>query len=102
MDKFLAIFLLALLTLGQTALLPAAFAADAAFPARVLQQESTVLPACPSGIGQDSPLAQISLTDCCKGKKGVCGCRAGKIVCCDGSISKVPNCTCHGDSGIEN
>jgi hypothetical protein len=25
----------------------------------------------------------------------VCGCRAGKIVCCDKTIS--PTCTCHSD-----
>lgn len=32
---------------------------------------------------------------CCKGQKGVCGCRAGKIVCCDGKFSE--NCTCNRD-----
>jgi hypothetical protein len=42
-------------------------------------------------------LAQI---DCCKGHKGICGCRAGKIVCCDGTVSKEPGCTCHGDEGV--
>jgi len=30
--------------------------------------------------------------ECCKANKGVCGCRAGKIVCCDKSFS--PDCTC--------
>jgi len=44
-------------------------------------------------------LAQI---DCCKGHKGICGCRAGKIVCCDNTISTEPGCTCHGDSAIDN
>lgn len=39
--------------------------------------------------------AQVSQTDCCKGHKGICGCRAGKIVCCDNTIS--PTCTCHSD-----
>ncbi|HMM46566.1 MAG TPA: hypothetical protein PKC12_01115 [Thiobacillaceae bacterium] len=39
-------------------------------------------------------LAQI---DCCKGHKGICGCRAGKIICCDGSASTEPGCTCRGD-----
>jgi len=29
---------------------------------------------------------------CCEKNKGVCGCRAGKIVCCDKSFS--PTCTC--------
>ncbi|MDZ7595924.1 MAG: hypothetical protein U0932_14860 [Thiobacillus sp.] len=44
-------------------------------------------------------LAQIN---CCKGHKGICGCRAGKIVCCDNTISTEPGCTCHGDDAIEN
>jgi hypothetical protein len=29
---------------------------------------------------------------CCEKNQGVCGCRAGKIVCCDKSFS--PTCTC--------
>lgn len=29
---------------------------------------------------------------CCQANKGVCGCRAGKIVCCDKTFSK--DCTC--------
>lgn len=36
-------------------------------------------------------------TDCCAGKKGLCGCRAGKIVCCDGKPSTLPACSCRGD-----
>jgi len=44
-------------------------------------------------------LAQIQ-TACCKDHKGICGCRAGKIVCCDNSTSKEPGCTCHGDEGF--
>ena len=35
--------------------------------------------------------------ECCKGQKGVCGCRAGKIVCCDGKFSE--GCTCNQDDG---
>ncbi len=46
-------------------------------------------------------LAQIQ-TACCKDHKGICGCRAGKIVCCDNSTSKEPGCTCHGDDGFAN
>ncbi len=46
---------------------------------------------------QGDRLAQI---DCCKAHKGVCGCRAGKIVCCDGTASNEPGCTCHGDEGV--
>ena len=30
--------------------------------------------------------------DCCKKNKGVCGCRAGKIVCCDKTFAD--NCGC--------
>jgi hypothetical protein len=44
-------------------------------------------------------LAQIQ-TACCKDHKGICGCRAGKIVCCDNSTSNEPGCTCHGDEGV--
>ena len=51
---------------------------------------------CPPG---STNLAQL---DCCKGHKGICGCRAGKIVCCDGTVSTDPNCTCRGDDAIEN
>lgn len=32
---------------------------------------------------------------CCKGHKGVCGCRAGKIICCDKSFAA--NCPCNRD-----
>ncbi|MGQ0580141.1 MAG: hypothetical protein ACT4PQ_14690 [Betaproteobacteria bacterium] len=35
--------------------------------------------------------------ECCKGNKGVCGCRAGKIVCCDKTFSDT--CTCNRDEG---
>ena len=30
--------------------------------------------------------------ECCKKNKGVCGCRAGKIVCCDKTFAE--NCSC--------
>ena len=30
--------------------------------------------------------------DCCKKNKGVCGCRAGKIVCCDKTFAE--GCSC--------
>ncbi len=57
------------------------------------------LEACPDAL-PGITLAQVDGTDCCKGKKGICGCRAGKIVCCDSSTSKETGCTCHGDEGI--
>lgn len=54
------------------------------------------LQACPAQLVQGQfELAQVAQTDCCKGHKGVCGCRAGKIVCCDNTAS--PTCTCHSD-----
>jgi len=43
-------------------------------------------------------LAEVSQADCCKGHKGVCGCRAGKIVCCDNTVSEA--CTCHADDPV--
>jgi hypothetical protein len=54
---------------------------------------------CPAPAGFDR-VAQASQSDCCKGHKGVCGCRAGKIVCCDNTTSAT--CPCHADSGVEN
>lgn len=62
-------------------------------------QVQAPLEACPAP-GKSFNLSQISQSDCCKGHKGVCGCRAGKIVCCDNTTS--PDCTCHADSGVEN
>ncbi len=53
---------------------------------------------CLSPRTQRTSLSEVSQTDCCKNHKGVCGCRAGKIVCCDNSAS--PNCTCHSDWNI--
>jgi hypothetical protein len=57
---------------------------------------ASILSPCPA----PDRLSQVSQADCCKGHKGVCGCRAGKIVCCDNTTSA--NCACHGDSGVEN
>lgn len=79
-----------------------------AFGAYAGQAEATVQPLVPvSAQERCSPpghqpmtLAQVSQADCCKGHKGVCGCRAGKIICCDNTVS--PNCTCHADSIMEN
>ena len=59
-----------------------------------------IVQACPVPIGQRIATAQVSQADCCKGHKGICGCRAGKIVCCDNTIS--PTCTCHSDWEVAN
>jgi hypothetical protein len=67
-------------------------------PART-QQDSASQLACPADV-QGLNVAQIGQTECCKGHKGICGCRAGKIVCCDNTTSTQPGCTCHGDEGI--
>jgi hypothetical protein len=58
------------------------------------------LPACPGLLEQRLNIAQTSPYECCKDHKGVCGCRAGKIICCDGTTSTEPGCTCHGDDGF--
>lgn len=58
------------------------------------------LEACPQPALRAFNTAQVSQTDCCKNHKGVCGCRAGKIVCCDNTTST--GCTCHGESGFGN
>jgi hypothetical protein len=72
---------------------------QAASSAAVEARAQAVKP-CPM-LGDNSlNLAQTSPADCCKGHKGVCGCRAGKIVCCDGTASSQPGCTCHGDEGF--
>jgi hypothetical protein len=55
---------------------------------------------CPLAGDEKLNMAQTSPADCCKGHKGVCGCRAGKIVCCDGTTSAQAGCTCHGEEGF--
>ncbi len=38
---------------------------------------------------------------CCSKHKGVCGCRNGRVLCCDGTLS--PTCTClRDDVGLPN
>lgn len=57
---------------------------------------AAALQPCPAD-AQGLKVAQLS---CCKANKGVCGCRAGKIVCCDNTVSTEPGCTCRGDDGV--
>jgi hypothetical protein len=82
--------------------LPAAAWAEAgvAYPAGevAIQVSAPAMQPCPAPGNPKLNLAETSQTDCCKGHKGICGCRAGKIVCCDGTAS--PNCTCHGEEGF--
>ncbi len=103
MNIRLPIVLFALLAFAQSLfLLPAA--ADSTVPSNppaVVQQNPAALPACPANLG-GLTLSQVVQLDCCKGHKGICGCRAGKIVCCDNTSSTEPGCTCHGDEAIAN
>jgi hypothetical protein len=62
-------------------------------------QQEPVSPEACLATAKGMHLAQIQ-TACCKDHKGICGCRAGKIVCCDSSTSNDPGCTCHGDEGV--
>ncbi|MHB1144386.1 MAG: hypothetical protein ACYCZS_05745 [Thiobacillus sp.] len=62
-------------------------------------QQTSISPEACIANAKGMQLAQIQ-TACCKAHKGICGCRAGKIVCCDNSTSKEPGCTCHGDEGV--
>mgnify|MGYP001133874813 CR=1 FL=1 len=54
--------------------------------------------ACATPLERKLNLAQTTQTECCKDHKGICGCRAGQIVCCDGTAST--SCTCHGEDGF--
>lgn len=43
----------------------------------------------------------IAKRGCCSRHKGVCGCRNGRVLCCDGTLS--PTCTClRDDVGLPN
>jgi hypothetical protein len=94
----LAFIVLLLLGLDVSAWAATSAAPDptAMSPLAVLRQSA---PSC-GGAQALFSLAQVSQTDCCKGHQGVCGCRAGKIVCCDNTKSET--CTCHADSGVDN
>lgn len=76
--------------------LPAIAAPSLEAPTAAAQTETLSPEACLAKAKGDQ-LAQI---DCCKGHKGICGCRAGKIVCCDNTVSTEPGCTCHGDEAV--
>jgi len=89
--------LIALLAFVPTCfLLPAAADSSVDRTPAAAQQQSISPEACLAN-AKGMHLAQI---DCCKGHKGICGCRAGKLVCCDNTISTEPGCTCHGDEGV--
>ena len=91
--------LLALLAIAPTLFaLPAAADSDsAAHGTSVVATLETVTPQACLANAKGTHVAQLT---CCTDHKGLCGCRAGKIVCCDGTVSKEPGCTCHGDEGV--
>ena len=100
MNIRLPIVLFALLAFAQS-LFPLPAAADSSAPINqpaVVQLDAVAPQACQNRKGAN--LAQLTSTECCKGQKGICGCRAGKLVCCDGKASTHPGCTCHGDDGF--
>ena len=93
------IFLFVLLAFAHSLfLLPAAADSTVDHTPAAAQQKSISPEACLAN-AKGMNLAQIQ-TACCKDHKGICGCRAGKIVCCDNTTSKEPGCTCHGDEGV--
>lgn len=93
---------LASLFMALLVLLPAAptWANSPADPAVAASAPAQRIEACPTPPASPLNTVQTTQTDCCKGHKGICGCRAGKIVCCDNTVS--PHCTCHGETGFEN
>jgi hypothetical protein len=49
-------------------------------------------PVCEAVMKSGASREMLAQQACCQKNQGVCGCRAGKIVCCDKSFS--PTCTC--------
>lgn len=91
--------LLGLLAFALTSFMPPAAADSSVDRTPAATQQTSISPEACIANAKGMQLAQIQ-TACCKAHKGICGCRAGKIVCCDNSTSKEPGCTCHGDEGI--
>lgn len=101
MNMRFKIILVALLAFAPIAM-PTAALADAgqAEAAAVVPIKAQALQSCLQPGDKKLNVAQIGQVQCCKDHKGVCGCRAGKIICCDGTASTEPGCTCHGDDGF--
>ena len=49
-------------------------------------------PVCEAAVKNGASKEMLAQQGCCQSNQGVCGCRAGKIVCCDKSFSST--CTC--------
>lgn len=75
-----------------------------AFPAFAVggrQTEATVVWEAVDVCGQDLQERFIAKRGCCSKHQGVCGCRNGRVLCCDGTLS--PTCTClRDDEGLPN
>jgi len=99
MNIRLPTFLFVLLAFVQSLFLLPAVAESTANRTPAAAQVEAIPPGACLANAKGTHLAQIQ-TECCKAHKGICGCRAGKIVCCDNSTSKEPGCTCHGDEGM--
>ena len=93
------IFLFALLVFAQSLFLLPAVADSTVDRTPAAAQQKSISPEACLANAKGTHLAQIQ-TECCKAHKGICGCRAGKIVCCDNTTSTEPGCTCHGDEGV--
>ena len=74
---------------GDTTLVPAPVAATAV---------QSGAQSCAESAGKDAAGQVAQGGGCCKGHKGVCGCRAGKIVCCDKTFDAA--CPCHQDDAL--
>ena len=75
-----------------------ATAGDAGLPATPVASAATqnAEQACLEQAGRRTGADRLAQAGSCgKGHKGVCGCRAGKIVCCDKSFAT--GCTCNQD-----
>ena len=88
--------------LAVLAFVPALFSLPAAADSTVKRTSvaaplETISPPACTASAKGTHVAQLN---CCSAHKGLCGCRAGKIVCCDGTVSTEPGCTCHGDEGV--
>ncbi len=47
-------------------------------------------------LNAEQNIARRGLQGCCSHHDGVCDCKYGRVVCCDGTFS--PTCTCHHDT----
>jgi hypothetical protein len=87
---------MATLAFVATALMAPASAQDAA-----PQQTATSVEAPAADVCRDAANGtHVAQIHCCRANKGICGCRAGKIICCDRTASTEAGCTCHGDEAV--